>query len=376
VHWKDGAGTWWVCSTNGEWISDRALEVEQPGTAGPATLGLKLIGFSRPCSSGRFGDPDGEVGASFVAKELLREVFAAIDEAHARRRMIAFYTFCADADIPELGRLAHTISRWSELIFAYHRTGRASNGRTENVHMLIERPEDKPRIPQHRQLPPPHHRTAEHLGLISPQPSWQFESETDWGTGEAVALDDGRHGVEGTLVYTGADGARLEVSNPVVQVANGAVVLDEWGVDLGSGVEQPPLSQRLKLIGFSPMVDASSCFDGGMWAYIPGGVPTDVNVRIITIGRACSPNGGQVPQIPASRLHSEDGAVDSPVTTFLMQGGVDTVEVNTPTFYLAVFDLPRDAASANLTWETPFDRTDVPATSFHAWEIGPFDIDG
>jgi transposase len=95
--------------------------------------------FEWMCSLLAVGDPDGEVGASFVAKELLREVFAAIDEAHARRRMIAFYTFCADADIPELGRLAHTISRWSELIFAYHRTGRASNGRTENVHMLIEK---------------------------------------------------------------------------------------------------------------------------------------------------------------------------------------------------------------------------------------------
>lgn len=53
--------------------------------------------------------------------------------------MIAFYTFCADADIPELTRLARTISRWSELIFNYHRTDRASNGRVENVHMPIEK---------------------------------------------------------------------------------------------------------------------------------------------------------------------------------------------------------------------------------------------
>lgn len=85
------------------------------------------------------GDPDGVVGAAFVSKELLREVFSATDEAHARRRMIAFYTFCADADIPELTRLAHTISHWAELIFNYHRTGRASNGRTENIHMLVEK---------------------------------------------------------------------------------------------------------------------------------------------------------------------------------------------------------------------------------------------
>ncbi|MFH2073639.1 MAG: ISL3 family transposase [Actinomycetota bacterium] len=95
--------------------------------------------FEWMCSLLAVGDPDGEVAACFVAKELLREVFSAVDEAHARRRMIAFYVFCADADIGELTRLAHTISRWSELIFAYHRSGRASNARTENAHMLIEK---------------------------------------------------------------------------------------------------------------------------------------------------------------------------------------------------------------------------------------------
>ena len=95
--------------------------------------------FEWMCSLLAVGDPDGEVAACFVAKELLREVFSATDETHARRRMIAFYTFCADAHIPELTRLAMTVSRWSELIFAYHRTGRASNGRTENAHMLIEK---------------------------------------------------------------------------------------------------------------------------------------------------------------------------------------------------------------------------------------------
>ncbi len=85
------------------------------------------------------GDPDGEVSAAWVAKELLRDVYAAVDEAHARRRMIAVYTYCADADVPELARLARTVSRWSEQIFAYHRTGRASNGRVENTHMLAEK---------------------------------------------------------------------------------------------------------------------------------------------------------------------------------------------------------------------------------------------
>lgn len=85
------------------------------------------------------GDPDGEVGAAILAKELLREVYAATDEAHARRRLTVFFQHCADADVPELVRLARTIDRWRDEILAYHRTGHASNGRVENTHMLAEK---------------------------------------------------------------------------------------------------------------------------------------------------------------------------------------------------------------------------------------------
>ena len=85
------------------------------------------------------GDPDGEVGAAILAKELLREVYSAVDEAHARRRLIVFFQHCADADVPELRRLASTIDRWADHVLAYHRTGRASNGRVENLHMLTEK---------------------------------------------------------------------------------------------------------------------------------------------------------------------------------------------------------------------------------------------
>ncbi|MFZ9042104.1 MAG: ISL3 family transposase [Ilumatobacteraceae bacterium] len=85
------------------------------------------------------GDPDGEVGAAILAKELLREVYAAIDVAHARRRLIVFFQHCADAEVPEVTRLARTIDRWSTEVLAYHTTGRSSNGRVENVHMLTEK---------------------------------------------------------------------------------------------------------------------------------------------------------------------------------------------------------------------------------------------
>ena len=74
-----------------------------------------------------------------MAKELLREVYSAIDPAHARRRLIVFFQHCADAEVPELTRLARTIDRWSDEVLAYHHTGRASNGRVENVHMLAEK---------------------------------------------------------------------------------------------------------------------------------------------------------------------------------------------------------------------------------------------
>lgn len=108
---------------------------------------VMLAGYER-LSADRFewlqemlaaGDPDGEVGAAILAKELLREVWCAMDEAHARRRLIVFFQYCAEADVPELLRLARTIDRWSDEVLAYHRTDGASNGRVENVHMLAEK---------------------------------------------------------------------------------------------------------------------------------------------------------------------------------------------------------------------------------------------
>ncbi len=85
------------------------------------------------------GDPDGEVAAAILAKELLREVYSAVNEAHARRRLIVFFQHCADAEVPELRRLASTVDRWADHVLAYHCTGRASNGRVENLHMLTEK---------------------------------------------------------------------------------------------------------------------------------------------------------------------------------------------------------------------------------------------
>jgi len=84
------------------------------------------------------GDPAGEVAAAVLARQLLREVYAAADWAHARRRLTAFYQWCAEAGVPQLTRLATTISAWQDEVLAHHTTG-LSNGPTEAVNLLIEK---------------------------------------------------------------------------------------------------------------------------------------------------------------------------------------------------------------------------------------------
>jgi transposase len=41
--------------------------------------------------------------------------------------------------VPELERLARTISQWEDEILAYFTTGRASNARTEATNLLVKR---------------------------------------------------------------------------------------------------------------------------------------------------------------------------------------------------------------------------------------------
>jgi transposase len=85
------------------------------------------------------GDPDGEVAAVWLARELLSEVYAAPDLAAAKWRLMVFFQHAADAEVPELTRLATTIDRWRDEVLNYHRTGGASNGPTEAVNLLIEK---------------------------------------------------------------------------------------------------------------------------------------------------------------------------------------------------------------------------------------------
>ncbi|MGH9896528.1 MAG: ISL3 family transposase, partial [bacterium] len=83
------------------------------------------------------GHPDGEVGAAYLAKELLRAVYSAQGIEEARERLGEFSAWCREADVPELATLVGTIRRWEPQVLAYHTTG-MSNGPTEAVNLLIE----------------------------------------------------------------------------------------------------------------------------------------------------------------------------------------------------------------------------------------------
>jgi transposase len=98
---------------------------------------LNPAGFARMLAWLNAGDPDGEVGATYLAKELLRETYLANDALDARRRLAVFYNYCASSDVPELERLAATIARWEVPILRWHRT-RLTNAATEGTNLVIK----------------------------------------------------------------------------------------------------------------------------------------------------------------------------------------------------------------------------------------------
>jgi transposase len=84
------------------------------------------------------GDPDGEVAAAYLAKELLREVYAASNAHVARWRLDRFYAQCTTSEVRECRRLARTIRSWEAEVMAFHTTG-ASNGITEGINLMIKK---------------------------------------------------------------------------------------------------------------------------------------------------------------------------------------------------------------------------------------------
>jgi len=86
-------------------------------------------------------DPTGQILSAWIAKEELRALCATAaaggHPSEIRRRLWAFYRWCADADIPELTTLAETIETWWPAIEVFLTTG-LTNARTEGTNRLIK----------------------------------------------------------------------------------------------------------------------------------------------------------------------------------------------------------------------------------------------
>lgn len=86
-------------------------------------------------------DPRGAILSAWIAKEELRALCATAATGGHRediaRRLWAFYTWCADAEIPELSTLAETIETWWPAVEVFLTTG-LTNARTEGTNRLIK----------------------------------------------------------------------------------------------------------------------------------------------------------------------------------------------------------------------------------------------
>jgi transposase len=86
-------------------------------------------------------DPTGQILSAWIAKEELRALCALAAEGghrdEVRRQLYAFFSWCADAGIPELTTLAETIETWWPAIEVFLNTG-LTNARTEGTNRLIK----------------------------------------------------------------------------------------------------------------------------------------------------------------------------------------------------------------------------------------------
>ena len=85
----------------------------------------------------RAADAEDEVAAAWHAVDLLRRMYAAPDRDTGHRKLVEFYEWVAEVDVPELTRLATTIDTWQEQVLAFFDT-RASNAATESANVKIK----------------------------------------------------------------------------------------------------------------------------------------------------------------------------------------------------------------------------------------------
>jgi len=102
---------------------------------------LSQAGLARMWNGCVDHDPSGQILSAWIAKEELRALCATAatggHRADIGRRLWAFYSWCAAADIPELTTLAETIETWWPAIEVFLTTG-LTNARTEGTNRLIK----------------------------------------------------------------------------------------------------------------------------------------------------------------------------------------------------------------------------------------------
>jgi transposase len=119
--------------TDPEWINRRRLlrAAERLTDEQRTTL------FDRLTSA----DPNGDIAAAWIAKELLRDVLACTARGGLRYEistaLYEFYAFCAACSVPEIGKLAETISTWQEPMILAIETG-LSNARSEGYNRIVK----------------------------------------------------------------------------------------------------------------------------------------------------------------------------------------------------------------------------------------------
>lgn len=86
-------------------------------------------------------DPNGDILAAWIAKELLREVLACTATGGMRYDICAalhrFYAFCAATTVPEIHDLAETIETWQAPMILAITTG-LSNARSEGYNRIVK----------------------------------------------------------------------------------------------------------------------------------------------------------------------------------------------------------------------------------------------
>ncbi|TDO27964.1 transposase [Kribbella sp. VKM Ac-2527] len=102
-------------------------------------------------------DPPGQILTAWIAKEEFRALLGTARTGGHRHdishRLYRFYTWCANADIPEVTRLAQTIEDWWPEIEAFCKTG-ITNAKTEGTNRLIKDVARRLQVPQPRQPTP------------------------------------------------------------------------------------------------------------------------------------------------------------------------------------------------------------------------------